>query len=384
MKLLIQPQDVWLFRDARPFGGGEQTRAASIFPPSPRTIQGALRSALLAQKSSGALDFDAVKRLTDQALIDELGTNVNFGALHVRGPVLAEKNETSGQVVTYFPHPADLVKQERGWALLRPDQNFACLSNWPKAETPGEGLLPLLPPPGKPEKFDTGWLSNEQFTAYLDGSPPGSQSVKTTLFKRHARYGIELDSFGKRPKEGQLYMAEFVRLLPDHGLLIEATGLSLQAAGNLMLGGEARAANYQTTDAGVDIDAPVLPVENGQTRFKLYLATPAIFQGGWVPDAFRNADQSLKLTTTWRNLEVTLIAAAVNRAQVSGGRDITVADTQRHLHRAVPAGSVYYFESPATPGEIVQALHGKMCQTKPGKLGLGWLMLERFEEGNKR
>ncbi|MBL8152360.1 MAG: CRISPR-associated protein Cmr3, partial [Blastocatellia bacterium] len=40
MNLFIEPSDVWLFRDARPFAAGEQSRATSLFPPTPRTIQG--------------------------------------------------------------------------------------------------------------------------------------------------------------------------------------------------------------------------------------------------------------------------------------------------------------------------------------------------------
>jgi CRISPR/Cas system CMR-associated protein Cmr3 (group 5 of RAMP superfamily) len=41
--LQIRPQDVWLFRDGKPFSGGEDHAATGIFPPTPFTVQGALR-----------------------------------------------------------------------------------------------------------------------------------------------------------------------------------------------------------------------------------------------------------------------------------------------------------------------------------------------------
>jgi hypothetical protein len=42
--LFLEPLDVWLFRDGRPFMAGQQFRAASRFPPSPLVVQGALRA----------------------------------------------------------------------------------------------------------------------------------------------------------------------------------------------------------------------------------------------------------------------------------------------------------------------------------------------------
>ncbi len=44
--LLIEPLDVLLFRDGRPFSAGMDHLAGSVFPPLPSTIAGFIRSRL--------------------------------------------------------------------------------------------------------------------------------------------------------------------------------------------------------------------------------------------------------------------------------------------------------------------------------------------------
>ena len=38
--ILIEPTDVWLFRDGRPFNRGQDHSAQSVFPPLPTVMQG--------------------------------------------------------------------------------------------------------------------------------------------------------------------------------------------------------------------------------------------------------------------------------------------------------------------------------------------------------
>lgn len=45
----IEADDVLMFRDGRPFTAGESHVIQSLFPPSPLTLQGALRSYILNQ-----------------------------------------------------------------------------------------------------------------------------------------------------------------------------------------------------------------------------------------------------------------------------------------------------------------------------------------------
>lgn len=47
MWLTINPLDVWMFRDGKPFTSGDSHIAQSLFPPSAFTIQGMLRWLLI-------------------------------------------------------------------------------------------------------------------------------------------------------------------------------------------------------------------------------------------------------------------------------------------------------------------------------------------------
>ncbi|MCL6507484.1 MAG: hypothetical protein K6T59_10685, partial [Bryobacteraceae bacterium] len=126
-RLFVEPADVWLFRDGRPFAGGEDHRAISIFPPTPYTIQGAVRSAKLAH--SGA-------SFTDQSTWPaEVGRPDDYGALTLRGPFLAKRDGT-GKLVRYFPLPADVVKV---------GDNYHILSPLPPHESPYTANTPFTP-----------------------------------------------------------------------------------------------------------------------------------------------------------------------------------------------------------------------------------------------
>ena len=121
IRLFIEPLDVWLFRDGRPFTAGADHHARSVFPPSPRTLYGALRTKLL---------FDAVERgegrLDDQGFVERtVGLPDDLECLTLRGPLLARRG-VNGRVERYFPAPLDLARigetdgDASPWQLLAP------------------------------------------------------------------------------------------------------------------------------------------------------------------------------------------------------------------------------------------------------------------------
>ena len=88
----------------------------------------------------------------------------------------------------------------------------------------------------------------------------------------------------------------------------------------------------------------------GKTRLRMVLATPGMFQGGWLPGWIdgRSYEGIIPGTGT----RVTLRAAAVGRwAAVSGFSMEKAAGKfgRRPIRRVAPAGSVYYLEQ--TGGE---------------------------------
>jgi CRISPR type III-B/RAMP module-associated protein Cmr3 len=355
--IFIEPSDVWLFRNARPFAVGEQGRAVSLFPPTPRTIQGVVRSARLAQ-SGEPFNF----RLWSTALQAEIGQPDDFGALHLRGPLVARRQ---GQDVhPFFPLPLDITSLQKTWRILSPQPARRFETNWHPA------LLPLLPThEAEPDKFEPGWLPEAALMAYLCVDESGLEVRESKeLFVLEPRFGVQIDSGPKRPREGMLFQVEFVRVEANVGLLVEVSGVPLAAAGLLQLGGEARAGSYTTVQRGLDLPrSGRLKNGSGLLHFKLYLATPAIFKSGWLPGWL----DSTTLAGQYNSVAVQLVATAVGKPQPVGGRDIARRDRQRAIQRAVPAGSVYFFETRAAASDVMDAFDGQCLSDVDAQIGFG-------------
>ena len=105
MQLFMQPTDVWLFRDGRPFDALSDHRAESLFPPYPTVMQGVLRSHHLAVKGIDLRD--------KKMIAATVGTTYDYRDLRLRGPIVARR-EPEGQIKRYFPVPADIVPLENG------------------------------------------------------------------------------------------------------------------------------------------------------------------------------------------------------------------------------------------------------------------------------
>ena len=364
MTIFIQPDDVLFFRDARPFSAGEQGRATSIFPPTPQTLQGVLRALRLGQESAVSVGGTWTKELRN-----EIGMGSGGGDLHLLGPQVAR---WEGNTLTrYYPQPQDLIWYHEGYRLLEPKQRL--VANWPEIE--GVSLQPLYPKGGEatPEKSTVGWLTQEQFASYLRGNVPESKEKVTSnsdLFATEPRLGIKIDAETHATEEGKLYQSEYIRCQENVGLLVNAKGLTLKRCGPLAVGGEARAGYYQTLPQPFHPDClpKMLPPlsETGKTRFKLYLATPALFAHGWYPDWITKSGN-------WNGIRPELVAAALGRSVPITSRGVSSHQGPRPLRRAVPAGSVYYFEASRQSWEtIVENFHAKCLADDPEDRQIGF------------
>ena len=90
--IFIEPLDVLLFRESKPFSGGEDHLARSVFPPPPSTVYAALRSHLL---STSFGRFEAFKQGKDVPadLTNEIGSPERFGILALHRLLIARKKE---------------------------------------------------------------------------------------------------------------------------------------------------------------------------------------------------------------------------------------------------------------------------------------------------
>lgn len=339
LMLFLQPVDVWLFRDGRPFDAGSAHRAESMFPPYPTVIQGAIRTHQLTLDTS--INLGDKSKENKKKIADRVGGPDDFGKLRLRGPFLARREK--GKLVRYFPQPADAIVNGKSVKFAGYSEN---IPDTLKTSQPLSVTIGLKDKSGK--QAEPLWLSQPALVAYLAGeSVEGVEADE--LFERENRTGIGIGA-GRVVNEGMLYEAGFIRPKKDVGLLVEMEGYTepeWQKPGVLHLGGEKRMAYFSSEP--VD---PFPPVQKATGRFKVFFATPAYFENGWKPTAWEKFFAA----------KVELVAAAINHYEIVGGFNWAVdpegSSAHRPARRFVPAGSVYYFKGIAqlNPDLIQQAI----------------------------
>lgn len=375
--LEIRPQDVWLFRDGKPFSAGEDHSAHSMFPPTPLTVQGALRQKISVSLGVSLWQYkNASKGKTstkeaEQAVtyIGKHGDMLDFGKFDMRGPFVSLRTDT--ELMPLFPVPADLLKHNKthNFRFSKPGQSLSSdigddfsfpeiiedYENLPGYWMTGDSLEAYLGN-SVPDsnKFNEDGEYEDAFTAYQKGKRIWHSRL---VYQSDNRFGVSTNALTSFREEGQLYQVQFVRPQPGIGLLAcvnEEIPADL-LKGTMTIGGE----QGQATGALVEnIAIPSYPISK---RFKVIFLTPAYFDGGWQP---QNGD--------WSSLfgyPVTLKSAVLYRPIKIGGWN-SAANSARAMHNYVAAGSVYYFQSDAifpAPESLTQDPNGMNAQA----LGFG-------------
>ena len=356
MKLFVEPVDVWMFRDGRPFDAGSDHHAASLFPPPPTVMQGVVRSHHLVVAGVDLRDPAAIK--------SSVGTAEDYGRLRLRGPFLARRE--GGRVTRYLPLPADALleeapatreasrgERERRARPLKPE-DLSSRGVFTSAPTPR-----LLWSKGGASKGEEGWLREDALMAYL-ADRPAKVTPSHALFRHESRLGVGLDDSRRTAREHLLYEARYVRPAEGVGLELEMEGLEgWPETGVMRMGGEGRGAYYGASDS----EPWPPPPDPLPARFKLVLATPACLARGWQPAA-------------WSALldgPAVLVAAALHRYQALGGYDVARGD-HKPARRYVPAGSVYYFESDGRTRLSATSFNGALTDWG-GEIGFGQILI---------
>lgn len=361
--LEIIPRDVWLFRDGKPFSAGEDHTAHSIFPPTPLTVQGALRQKIsmslgvsLSQYKSGSTD-NARKAI---GFIGEHGNMTDLGAFNLRGPHLSLKTGT--HLVPLFPSPADLVRNEKTGNFSILELNTSGLITDITANGEEELLFPDVL--DQSENLPDHWITGDAFARYLTKREPPQPSDyhqkpscgepgltstardayqagkrvwhKNLVYQTENRSGVSTNSATSFREEGQLFQVQFIRPTPGIGLLVSVSDdiPTEHLVGAMTIGGEQRHATVNLAE----VQMPGVPA-NLTGRFKVILLTPAYFKDGWRP---KNSDWSAIF-----GQPVTLKSAILYRPQKIGGWS-NHRNRARTMHNYVAPGSVYYFETNET------------------------------------
>lgn len=331
--LFIQANDVLMFRDSKPFAAGQNFKARSQFPPTPRTMQGVLRSHYL---EVHGIDWDAFAQgKVAPDILKAIGGPDDLGTLKLAGPFVAQ--ETNSKIVRLVQAPLDLLgskrnKEAQQSIILAPEREPSFKTN-----VPLEGwraLRPTINVDTGDYESAVGWLDEEGLVAYLQGVPPERIIGNEAVFEREDRVGIGLNKH-RTAQRSLFYEAQFIRPQPGIGLLVEVNaGLFPDEKGMIAIGGEGRSGWYRKVSY-----SPSLPqAMDGQV--KIVLLTPAYFSGGWQP---LNGDWS-----PWLGPEARLVSLAIGKPLLISGWDLA-RKKPRALHHYLPAGSVFFFEDARVP-----------------------------------
>lgn len=376
MYIKLIPNDPLFFRSGRPFTMGDDTWADEIFPPYPSTIYGAIRSFLIFHRGS-LNDFY-------HNGYNDIGNKNNKGSLKLYGPfILSEKN------TPYFPAPYDLVKkkgeQEKEEKDKEKQKNEKKDNNhYPLTmiDTPAVFYSDkicqhkiLVSKSTEPVDEPEGWMDDIEFKEYL--TPKEDHTLKKDrfyfinrkdIFDKEPKIGIAREDKTLSSKEGYLYRIDQVRMAKNYGLLVKLEGVNgFPEKGILQLGGEGRTAVFEKLDENPLESLQNLEISSHDNIFKLYLATPAIFDKGWLP----NWIDENTLEGVFNNIKVKLLACAIGKYIRIGGWDMA-KNKPKPMYKAVPAGSVYYFQLSENNFENVKNIfHFKCISDKKPEEGFG-------------
>lgn len=365
MKYRIAPIDPIISRDARSFGAGSPMHPLKWL--SPTLIAGAVRTKLWKENRNS----------NDRYVLDAL-LNVEISGAF---PIVNEK--------IYFPRPFDIIvssKKNGGFDVwkIRPMDNFS--ENF-GTNMPLKCLMPSVPDTDddfKPEKLSDFW-NTELFIRWLNDKKP---------FAFEDNNKCKLSANANKSNDGKDIFEDGTFSAPQHdervhvyinpktgaslnGKLFSTTGLDFTNKDSKTfnrqeisidisfeknsplehksfekfitpLGGERRLAEFLEHDA--DKKLWEYPEELSQefsvcnNKIRLVLATPAMFDKGWCPDWLDvNNDAVIgKIPNT--DVTVKLISAVTERWQPVSGWNYSGRKGPKPMRRAVPAGSVYFFE----------------------------------------
>lgn len=351
MNIAISALDTLFFRDGKPFSMGEESWADGVFPPYPSVVYGALRTWYIMNNGQDV----------SQSLIEA------SGEIRLRSLMYRYGNKI------YLPLPMDFVEpkgkklekiteeeRKKEYSVIKLTRvEEATLSNY---------LLPkLLMPPtdvSEVESFSNALMDLDSFKQYLEGTlNTYDNAVKLDeLAPSEPKVGIGRNNHTGTTDEGKLYRVG-MRRIKDFEILLEVNlpKDDIESASCfLKLGGEGKTAVFR--DRGLIARSDRISkntIDLKDKQFKLYLGTPALFKNGWYP----NLEEKF-------GLKATLTAAAIGKPQHIGGFDI-VKRKAKPMLKAVPAGSVFYFESEESAERILEKLQGESISDFLPEQGFG-------------
>ena len=365
MMLCITPFDTVLFGVGKTLVRGEDVYANGVFPPYPSVFFGALRSLFF------SLNIDKLQHANTKS--DEtLGFKIEFYSLML------------GNGIFYFPLPSDLAVYEK---VKKSERNRLCRPLLEKNDgLSTSNLLYRLVFDLEAIFPEAAVIRNSNLQHYLENKDDEIYKVDISeLICEEPRTGIYRDRYsrttGHGAGKGMLYKASMLRTdTRNNGKLsfavkITTPGIALPETGKLRIGSHGKAAKYETIqDSNVQLGA-----KPESARFKLYFATPAIFENGWIPKGFC-VEEDGSVCGSLAGIKVRIIAASIRGYVNCGGYDIK-NNRPKPMKRCLPAGSVYYMEltddNEQNRLNLFDVLNGKMISDERAEEGFGLVFVGR-------
>ena len=317
MKIIIEPNDVLMFRESKPFTAGEAHIARSVLP-LPQVIAGAIRSKILIDSNFS----DEAKKLA--------GFEKDEPEFTILGHFLFCEEE-------YLHTPLDIAKAKDidGYFFVKP------LKIWN-----GKYIFS-----GKTIHFKSagGHISYSHLIDYLKGKLNEDELediVRDDLIKRESRVGIKLGD-AKITEEGYFYKAEFLRFEKSVRLSVwlgnNGVRDLLGDCGLIKLGGESRFARFTVEDENplskLEKDWDEIKDEiNKEKKLKLYVATPLLIKNDdrytWDSKAILEKELSVTIKGVY---------PLIGKPLAFSGWDYAENKPKPNRY-AVPSGSVYFVE----------------------------------------
>jgi len=370
--IFIEPFDVLFFRGGQPFSAAEDHFIESIFPPTPQTFQGILRSKILADQCGRFEEYRKSCRGCEKKgecqIPDEIGSpGDDYGKLTIVGPFLAKMDEEG--ITPHFSPPIDLLREEKEDTedlFVHTPRPFEEFRSEDFLNDLGSVPFPFIKEPSGLKPLGKNFLSWTEMKQYLAGR---LKTVKKLSYYIEYRSGIARDKNKMTTKRGYLYNAGFIRLEGGLGLFANIDGLSNPPSqlSPIGIGGEGKAGICHKVDKfNFELPKSIFEDISKSKKFKVVLTQPAFFQNGWRP-SWINDD----LTGEYQGIKLKLLSACVGKPVHIGGFDIA-RKIPKPMKKAVPAGSVYYFE--ILDGDIetiIKIFHNKNISNELSQIGFG-------------
>ncbi|WP_252244420.1 MULTISPECIES: type III-B CRISPR module-associated protein Cmr3 [unclassified Clostridium] len=359
MKIEITPLDTLFFKDAKAFNMEDETWADSFFPPYPSVLYGALRTVYFANHVD-ELDKATTKQdPTRNLVIKNISYNINGDIYYPLPKSIVKLKGSKEQFIKLTPKKNKFVSSQ----LLI---NSFCRSNLHS------------------ENIENGCIMKSSLANFLKCNIKEKDGILKNLtistfdkyIKIENKIGIAIDKNKNSIKKENLYRINMLRL-EDMKINIEFEGIDIPSEGFIKIGGEGKSLYYEEIEETLSCN----PNKEETNKVLLYLSTPSIFKNGWLPSWIDKETLKGKYEKDGIKVKLQLITACLGKVQYVGGYDIK-NKSPKPMGKAVPAGSVYYFEiEEGSKNDIIQLFHNKsISEENTCKEGFGIVYVGSWEE----